>query len=127
MKEDKFQIIIIAKKILFNLDDILCRFPNKEKVLKDRFKTTMYDLIEYIYLANYLPLNEYREKRKEYQVIILSKISIIDLLLEESYKKRYLPEELFKTKVKELTDLYIKVKGWISGGKSNNKTGNGVL
>lgn len=121
MKNDKFKIIIMAKDFLFDLDNILCRFPNKEKVLRDKFKTCIYEIIELIYEANYLMLNKYKEQRIRLQLQIMSKISILDLLLEESYRKGYITENIFKNKSKQLSDLFVKIKGWIAYEKNNSK------
>lgn len=90
MKNDKLKIIILAKEFLFDIDSILCRFPNKEKVMRDKIKSLIYEIIELIYESNYLNLNTYEERRVILQSRILSKISVIDLLLEESYRKGYI-------------------------------------
>lgn len=121
MKDEKFKIISISKEFLFDLNSILCRFPNNEKVLKDTIKISMYEIIELIYEANYLPLNKYNNERIKIQIKILSKISLIDLLLEESYRKGYLTEAIFHNKSAVLTNLSIKVKRWISYEKSNSE------
>lgn len=122
MKEEKFKLILLSKELVLSIDNILCRFPNKEKVLKDRIKSTLYDIIELIYNANYLPLKF--DERIIIQTRILSKISLIDFLLEESYRKGYLPEMVFHENTKILTELNIKIKGWISYGKNNSKRSN---
>lgn len=119
MKENRFKIIILAKSFLFEIDSILCRFPNKEKVLKDKLKTLMYEIIELIYQSNYMPLEKFNKNRILDQTKILSKISMVDLLLEESYKKGYISESIFHEKTTLLLDLYSKVKGWIKYEKSN--------
>lgn len=121
MKNDKFKIIIITKEFLFDIEDILCRFPNKEKVLRDKYKSLLYEIIELIYETNYLMLDEYREERIRLQLKIMSKISLLDLLLEESYRKKYITENIFKNKSKQLSDLWLKIKGWIAYEKNNNK------
>lgn len=122
MKNDKFKIIIITKEFLFDIEDILCRFPNKEKVLKDKFKSLIYEIIELIYEANYLMLDKYKDERIRLQLKVMSKLSLLDLLLEESYRKGYITENIFTNKSKQLSDLFIKIKGWIAYEKNNNKT-----
>lgn len=121
MRDDKFKIIVITKEFLFDLDDILCRFPNKEKVLKDKYKILIYEIIELIYESNYLMLDKYRDERIRLQIKIISKISLLDLLLEESYRKGYITESIFRNKSKILSELSIKIKGWISYEKNNSK------
>ena len=121
MKNDKFKIIVITKEFLFDIDDILCRFPNKEKVLKDKFKSLIYEIIELIYEANYLMLDRYNDERIILQLKVMSKLSVLDLLLEESYRKGYITESIFKNKSKQLSDLFTKIKGWIAYEKNNDK------
>ncbi|MBQ9181571.1 MAG: hypothetical protein IJ134_02955 [Bacilli bacterium] len=120
MKENKFKIIVIAKTFLFEIDTILCRFPNREIILKDKIKTLTYEIIELIYESNYIPLNKFKDIRILNQSKILSKISMIDLLLEESYKKGYITESIFHEKTALLLDLNKKVRGWIVYEKNNN-------
>ena len=50
--KDNFKIIINIKKTILYLDKIIINFPNNERVLKDKIKTTMYDILEMCYLAN---------------------------------------------------------------------------
>lgn len=120
MRDDKFKIIVIAKEFSFDLNNILCRFPNREMVLKDRIKLLIYEIIELIYEANYMPLDRYSNDRIKNQIKVLSKISVIDYLLEESYRKGYITENIFRNKSKELSDLSIKIKNWIAYEKSNS-------
>lgn len=119
MKDDKFKIVVIAKAFSFDLNDILSRFPNKEKVLKDKLKMLTYEVIELVYEANYMPISKFDNIRLEKEIKVLSKISMIDFLLEESYRKGYITESIFINKVKELTNLSKKVKNWIANEKSN--------
>lgn len=121
MKKDKLKIVLLVKEFLFDLDSILCRFPNKEKVLRDKIRTVLYELIELIYIANYMPLDKYRDDRIKLQIKILSKLSLIDLLLEESYRKGYITESMFLNKAENLSLVSTKVKGWILYEKNNNK------
>ena len=122
MKEDKFKIIVLAKEFLFDIDSILCRFPNKEKMLKDKYKSILYEIIELIYEANFLMLDIYSKERIRLQLKILSKISMLDLLIEESYRKGYITENIFKNKSKQLSNISSKIKGWIAYEKNNSKT-----
>lgn len=118
---NKFKIIIEIKNFAFNLDDILCRLPNREKVLKDKFRVLIYEIIELVYKSNYLYNDKWNEERIIIQANVLSKISMLDFLLEESYRKGYLSESVFKNKTNSLTELNKMIKGWISYERSYNK------
>ncbi len=121
MKDEKFKIVVLTKEFLFDINDILCRFPNNEKVLKDKMKSIIYEMLELIYAANYMSLDKYKKERNQLQIKILSKISLIDLLLEESYRKGYITESIFHNKSAVLTNLSVMVKRWIVYEKSNSK------
>lgn len=88
---DRFNIAIKVKKFIFMVDDLVINYPKKDYVIKDRLLNTCYDLLELIYRANY------SNDKDCYKFDILSKISIIDFCLEESYHKQIISErKLFK-------------------------------
>ena len=101
MNSDKLKIIINIKKFIIDLDDILVRFPNREKILKDKIKSISYDILELVYRANYLEVEVYNKERIEIQSNILAKISFLDFLFEESYHKGYITESIFHKKIEE--------------------------
>ena len=121
MNSDKLKIIINIKKFIIDLDDILVRFPNREKILKDKIKSISYDILELVYRANYLEVEVYNKERIEIQSNILAKISFLDFLFEESYHKGYITENIFNKKIEELANINNNVKKWIMYGKSNSK------
>ena len=121
MNSDKLKIIINIIKYIIDLDDILVRYPNREKILKDRVKSISYDILELVYRANYLEVEVYNKERIEIQSNILAKISFLDFLFEESYHKGYITESIFNKKIEELSNINNNVKKWILYGKSNSK------
>ena len=84
---DKFLIVKYMKQFILSLDEIVINYPNKEMVIKNRLHSDSLDILEYIYQAN---IEEELDKKKYYQNKILSKISMLDLYLEKSYKKKYI-------------------------------------
>lgn len=124
MKNSELKIIILVKQFTLNLDDILSRYPNREKVLIDKIKLLIYDILELIYESNYMPLDNNKKERINAQLKLLSKLNVLDFLMEESYKKGYITENQFKEKENILTEINKLVKGWIAYGKSNNKGNN---
>ena len=122
-EEENIEKVIQEIKRDINYADILvindCSTDKTEKVLKDKLKLLVYEIIELIYETNYMPLDKYRNERIQYQIKILSKISVMDLLLEESYRKGYITESIFHDKSTELINLTKKVKGWIVYEKNN--------
>ena len=75
--KDSLNVIIELKKTILYLDKIVVNFPGSERELKDKIRGAMYDLLEIIYMAN-----EFKEKRKDYQVQGIVKIKMIDFYLK---------------------------------------------
>lgn len=121
MNRDRLNVVLLAKKLNTSINEMLARFPNNEKILRDSIKKTIYDIIELIYEANYISLSQINP-RLSIQAKILAKISLLDFFLEESYNKGYLTEDMFNKKTLELSELNIKIKGWIKYGQSNSET-----
>ena len=109
---NEFRTIKNMKLFILSLDSFLVNYPKKEKVLKDKIKSTSYEILELIFLANLKP-----EKLTEQQQI-LAKISMLDFYLEESYKKQYISEKLCKHKGKELSMITKMLYGWVKNGSS---------
>lgn len=117
MKE-KFKIIVSAKNLIFEIDNILENFPKKEKVLRDKLKEYSYDILEYIYEANNLPIDD---SRILIQRKILTKINMLDFFMEESYKKKYISENICIKTTRTIKELSNMVSGWIKYEKGKNK------
>lgn len=58
---DNFRVVINIKKTILYLDKIITNFPAKEKVLRDKLSNTMYEVLEFTYMAS-----ELKEQRKYY-------------------------------------------------------------
>lgn len=104
---DKFKLINNFKKTIIYLDKIVINFPNNEKVLKDKIMNTIYDVLEFAYLANEL------ENRIIYQKKIISKIKMIDFYFKIALDKKYIN---YKKYIKISNNLLNNLKiiyGWI--------------
>lgn len=102
-----FRILINFKKFIFSLDDLLINFPKKEKILKDRFMSLSYEIVELIFYANLV------DDKLPIQKQILSKISSLDFFLEFSWKKKYISEKQCQNKCNELLAITKMIYGWI--------------
>ena len=108
---DRFNIAIKVKKYIFMIDDLIINYPKKYYVLKDRLLNTCYDLLELIYRANY------SNDKESYKFDILTKISIIDFCLEESYYKQIISEKKLNQVTNKLEEITKMVYGWINDNK----------
>ncbi|MBQ8472827.1 MAG: four helix bundle protein [Bacilli bacterium] len=86
---DKFKIARYIKDFIIILDDYLVNYPKKYFELRNRLVNDSYELLELVYLANYMDNLD----RKNIQIKSLMKINIIDFYIEESYKKRIISEK----------------------------------
>lgn len=110
---DKFKIARYIKDFIIILDDYLVNYPKKYFELRNRLVNDSYELLELVYLANYMDSLE----RKNIQIKSLMKINIIDFYIEESYKKRIISE---KQSIKLSNNLLIINKmicKWINNEK----------
>ena len=95
---------------ILSLDDFLVNYPKSEKILKDKIKSTSYEILELILLANL------KQDKLVEQQLIISKINMLDFYFEESYKKKYISEKTCMRKVQELSNITKMVYGWIKNG-----------
>ena len=104
--------IILNKTLLFidKIDSLISNIPRSDYFYKDKLISDSYLLLEYIFKANYSSDNDIRSN---YLTEILTKISLIDKLLERLYKKKYISEKQLYTSVKLLTEVYRMVKSWL--------------
>lgn len=82
-----FLIVKNMKNFIMSLDNIVINYPRKENVIKDRLYNDSLDILYLIYLANN------SKDRKNIQIKILSKISMLDFYFERSLKNKYLSEK----------------------------------
>lgn len=93
MKQEKFKVIQFIRELIIYIDSHLDNFPKKDIELKNRIRSTSYDLLELSYEANTTSDVEYKKTLLEK---IIAKVKIIDFLLNLCYdrqiinSKRYL-------------------------------------
>lgn len=113
MNNNNFRLVNNMKNFIMSLDSFLINFPKKEKVLKDKMFTTSYDILELIYLANFIEDNINIQKQ------IISKLSMLDFYLERAYKLQYISEKQCSNKSNELLNITKMIYGWIKNGRKD--------
>lgn len=103
---DNFLIVKHMKDFINSIDDIILVIPNRDRVLKDRLYNTSYDILFYLYKANY-------GNKKDYGSNILSLISMLDFYLERCYKNKYINSKLCEKKANDLLKITKMVYGWL--------------
>ena len=110
MKEEKFKVIQFIRELILRVDRELENFPKKEMEIKNRIRTSTYDILELSYEANTALEIEHKKKLL---VKIISKIKIIDFLLNLSYDKALITEKKYYKLAQRLDDIAKYTNGWL--------------
>lgn len=107
--KDELLLVQNFKKTIFYIEKIIDHFPRSEKVLKDKIKSTNFDILELIYFSNSLEL----QQRIFYQKKIVAKLKMIDFYFKIACDKKYISYKKY-TKVGEfLLNMIKETYGWI--------------
>ena len=96
--------------MILRVDKELDNFPKKDIELKNRIRTATYDLLELSYEANSSQDIEYKKKLL---TTMISKVKIIDFLLDLSYEKQLITEKKFFKLATKLEDIAKYTNGWL--------------
>ncbi len=107
---EKFLIVKHLKNFILDLEKLLVNFPRKEFLTKDLVYKEALNILELVYKAN--SINEF-DKRKEIQIDIVAKLSMLDFYIERAYKKKYISEKQCINKANELETITKMVYKWI--------------
>lgn len=110
MKEEKFKVINFIRQLILVVDKELENFPKKELEIKNRIRTSTYDLLEISYEANTSKDNQYKENLLNK---ILAKVKIIDFLINLSYDKKLITNKKYLKIVARLDDIAKYTNGWL--------------
>lgn len=98
------------KLFIMSLDEFVINIPKKDYIIKNRLYDDSLVVLELIYLAN----NIDNSKRKDLQLQIVSKISMLDFYLEHAYFKRYISQRECLKRSTILNKITKMVYGWIN-------------
>ena len=110
MKEEKFKVIDFIRKLILIVDKELENFPKKELEIKNRMRTSTYDLLEIAYEANSSKNIEYKEKLLNKMI---AKVKIIDFLVNFSYDKKLITNKKYLKIATRLDDIAKYTNGWM--------------
>ncbi len=110
MKTEKFKVIQFIRELLITIDKEMDNFPKKDIELKKRIRSNSYDLLEISYEAN--SIEDITEK-KRLLIKMLSKVKVIDFLLNLSYDKKIITEKKYCKFGNRLDDIIKYTTGWI--------------
>lgn len=118
MKEEKFKVINFIRELVLTVDKELENYPKKEIEIKNRIRTSTYDLLELSHEANSSFLIDYKI---QLLTKMLAKIKIIDFLLNLSYDKKLITEKKYFKLALRLDDIAKYTNGWLKKLVNNNK------
>lgn len=110
MKEEKFKIIQYIRELIINIDNNLDNFPKKDIELKNRIRSTSYDLLEIAYEANTI-----KEKEEKIKLLykLVAKLKIIDFLINICYDKQIINDKRYLKFGERIDDISKFTTGWI--------------
>lgn len=114
MKKEKFQVIEFIRQFILTIDKELDNFPKKDIELKNRIRNSSYDLLELAYAANTTKNNE---KKQEILEIIITKIKVIDFLLNLCYDKEIINHKKYIKLGEKMNDIIKYTIGWTKSVK----------
>lgn len=109
MKQDKFIVINLIKKLIIHIDKYLEAFPKKELEIKKEIKQNSLEMLELAYEAN---VSDNLDKKKDIQEKILSRIMYIDFLINLCYDKQIINSKKYLKFGEDLNYLVKYVNGW---------------
>ena len=110
MREEKFKVIQFIRELIISIDKLMDNFPKKDIELKNRIRANTYDILEISYEAN--NIIDIEEKRKLIFKII-SKVKVIDFLLNMSFEKQLITEKKYYKLSQKLDDIAKYSNGWL--------------
>ena len=109
MKQDKFIVINLIKKLIIHIDKYLEAFPKKELEIKKEIKQNSLEMLVIAYEAN---ISDNIEKKKDIQEKILSRIMYIDFLINLCYDKKIINGKKYLKFGEDLNYLAKYINGW---------------
>ena len=108
--EEIFKIACIIKKFILESEKMLENIPRHDFYNRDKFRNDVTELLRLVYLAN---LIDEKITKKQYQLDICARISMLDFYLERAYILKYISEKQLYNYTKRLEIILKMTKGWI--------------
>ncbi len=103
---DRFLVVKYIKNFVFSIENLLINLPRKELLVKNRIMSDLYDILEFIYIANL-------SKDKNIKINIISKLSMLDFYFERLYKLNIISEKVCMKKCRELDCISKMLYSWL--------------
>ena len=114
MKAEKFRVIEFIRQLILAVDKELDNFPKKDIEIKNRIRASSYDLLELAYEAN---TAEDIEFKKIQLTKMVSRVKIIDFLLNLSLDKVLITQKKYYKLAARIDDIIKYTTGWFKSLK----------
>lgn len=95
MNNNNFLIVKNIKSFIISLENILVTIPKKDFLSRSVIYQEALILLDNVIKANY---ESNKEKKKDYQIVALAKVNLLDFFLERAYKLKYISEKQLNKK-----------------------------
>lgn len=109
MNNNKFLIVKNIKSFIISLEGILVTIPKKDFLSRSVIYQEALILLDNVIKANY---ESNKEKKKDYQIVALAKVNLLDFFLERAYKLKYISEKQAISKANELVKINKMLYAW---------------
>ena len=110
MKSEKFKVIDFIRQLILAVDKELDNFPKKDIELKNRIRSSSYDLLELAYEAN---TTDDITLKKNRLTKMISRVKIIDFLLNLSLDKALITQKKYYKLAARIDDIIKYTTGWL--------------
>lgn len=108
--DDKFILASKIKKFILDSEDLIQNIPRYDFYNRDKFRNDITKILYLVYLANN---TENNILKKEIQVDICARFSMIDFYLERAYHLKYISSKQLYNYTNRLEELIKITKGWM--------------
>ena len=112
--KDKLKVITDIKRTTLYLDKIVINFPNTDRVLRDNIMKSIYNALEYCYMAN--EVSDYN--RVMYQKKIITNVKMLDFYFTLALNKKYISYKKYCKVSNVLLNNLKLIYGWVRYEKS---------
>ena len=110
MQKENFKLLEFIRQFILVINKELMNFPKKEIEIKERIRTETFDLLGLGYEAN---TTFDKEVRKHLIVKIISKVKVIDFLLNISYDEKLITDRKYYKLGLRLGDIAKYANSWL--------------
>lgn len=110
ISNNDFKILQKYKDFATYFENILQNVPRRDMYYKDKIRSIMYDLLDYIFRSSY---DDNKDRLNYYYINIKSNIAFLDFMLDRLYINKYINENNLNKIGYDLVEINKMVTKWI--------------